>query len=129
MLISTLQQAQFEKYYHTEPQRFLFLPPVITLFRVAPVNAADQRTSLRATLQVADNEFIILMVGSGFKTKGLDRALIALSALAVSLQARCRLLVVGQDNPDKFIALAKKLKIESHVEFLGGRSDIPQLML
>lgn len=129
MLISILQQAQFEKYYHTEPHRFHLLPPGIAKDRIAPENASDLRARTRKALHIAENDLTILMVGSGFKTKGLDRALLAFSTLPDDLKRRSHLLVVGQDNPKKFAALAKKLKMDDRVQFLGGRSDVPQLML
>ena len=49
------------------------------------------------------------MIGSGFITKGLDRALIAMGALSQSLLDRTRLIVIGQDNPGSFNRMALKL--------------------
>ena len=37
-------------------------------------------------------------------------------------------LVVGQDNPNKYLQLAKKLGIENRVRFYSGRDDIPDFL-
>ena len=37
-------------------------------------------------------------------------------------------MVVGQDNPSKFINLSRQLGIEKNVQFFGGRDDVPALM-
>jgi UDP-glucose:(heptosyl)LPS alpha-1,3-glucosyltransferase len=34
-------------------------------------------------------------------------------------------MVIGQDKPDAFIQLAKKLGVEKNIRFLSGRDDIP----
>jgi UDP-glucose:(heptosyl)LPS alpha-1,3-glucosyltransferase len=40
-----------------------------------------------------------------------------------------RLLVVGQDKETRFRRLAIRLNVAKQVEFLGGRDDIPDLLL
>lgn len=129
MLISKQQLPEYQSHYQTEAERFHLLPPGIAKDRIAPENAADIRASLRKAYQIAEHQFLLLMVGSGFKTKGLDRALFALSALPSALKARCQLFVIGQDNPQTFLKLAKKLGIKEQVHFLGGRNDVPQFLL
>lgn len=129
LLISALQQAAFEQHYQTEATRFHLLPPGIAKDRIAPSNAAEIRLDKRKLLKLHEQDLLILMVGSGFKTKGLDRALIAFSALPAALKTRCHLFVVGQDQTHQFKTLAKKLKIAERVQFLGGRPDVSQLML
>jgi UDP-glucose:(heptosyl)LPS alpha-1,3-glucosyltransferase len=129
MLISALQEKEFRKYYDTEPERFHLLPPGIAKDRIAPVNASDIRYAMRKSHQIAENDFLLLMLGSGFKTKGVDRAVIALAALPSALRARCHLFVIGQDDPKPFATLAARLQVGTQVNFLGGRSDVPDFLL
>jgi UDP-glucose:(heptosyl)LPS alpha-1,3-glucosyltransferase len=129
MLISPLQQIEYESCYQTESNRFHLLPPGIAKDRIAPINAADIRNATRHAYQIQPDEKLLLMVGSGFKTKGLDRSLRALAALPQALQTHCRLFVIGHDKPDRFAHLAKKLGIADRVAFLGGRSDVPDFLL
>ncbi|MFZ2314319.1 MAG: glycosyltransferase family 4 protein [Gammaproteobacteria bacterium] len=129
MLISSLQQPVFIHHYHTEKERFHLLPPGIAKDRIAPPNAPAIRRKLRDTLNIPQDDFILLMVGSGFKTKGLDRAILGLASLPQALKAKCHFLIVGQDNPDRFKKLAKTLQVEQYIQFLGGRPDVPDFLL
>jgi UDP-glucose:(heptosyl)LPS alpha-1,3-glucosyltransferase len=71
-----------------------------------------------------------LLVGSGFITKGLDRAIRAVASLQGNPPGRdVRLLVVGQDRDDRFRRLGRRLGIQDRISFLGGRDDIPELLL
>jgi UDP-glucose:(heptosyl)LPS alpha-1,3-glucosyltransferase len=70
-----------------------------------------------------------LLVGSGFRVKGVDRAIDALSALPTALRARTRLLVIGQNRAGEFIQQARRLGVADRVHFLGGRLDVPDWLL
>jgi UDP-glucose:(heptosyl)LPS alpha-1,3-glucosyltransferase len=109
--------------------QFELLPPGIAKDRRAPSNAAEIRNKVREKLAVQSNEFLLLLVGSGFKTKGLDRVLLAFAALPDELRNRSYVYVVGEDNPESFKREAKKLGISSRVKFLGGRNDVADLLL
>lgn len=128
LLIAANQQAEFEKFYQTEANRFFILPPGISRDRQAPSNACDIRAKLRAEFNITHGHFI-LMVGSGFKTKGLDRAILALAALPEKELAKACLFVIGQDNANAFISLADRLGIKEKVIFLGGRPDVAKFLL
>ncbi len=129
LLLSSLQQKEYQHYYHTEAERFHLLPPGIAPDRLAPANAAAIRTEMRQRFHIPADHWLLLMVGSGFKTKGLDRAIHGLAALPSELRARCHLFVVGQDNPAAFQQLAERLKVAGQIQFLGGRPDVPQILL
>lgn len=128
LLLAEQEQAQFMRYYHTQPARFRCLPPDITPDRKFPPNAAEERNTLRRELNIAESDSIILMIGSGFKTKGVDRALRALAALPDAVREKSHLLIIGQDNPKAFLRLAQRLQIASQVKFLGGRPDVPRFL-
>lgn len=129
LLLSPSQKSEFIKYYETPKNRFHLLPPGIAKDRIAPFNAKEIRQVVRKEFHSSENDFFLLMIGSGFKTKGLDRILIGLASLPLSIKKRTQLAVVGKDRPTFFQKLAKKLRIENHIHFLGGRDDIPDLLL
>lgn len=127
-LISAAEQAHFQHYYQTQNERFHLLPPGISRDRIAAVNGGQIRQKIRTQFHVPDNGRLILLVGSGFKTKGLDRALIAFASLPEKLKSESRFFIIGQDDATPFLKLAKKLNIQEQIHFLGARSDIPDLM-
>jgi UDP-glucose:(heptosyl)LPS alpha-1,3-glucosyltransferase len=129
LLISPVQQADFSHYYGTPRERFYLLPPGIAKDRIAQSNAADIRKSMRNSLHVSTDEFLLLLIGSGFKTKGLDRALLSIASLPIALREKTRFFIVGKDNPTRFIKQAKKYGMINRIHFLGGRNDVPQLLL
>lgn len=129
LTLTEQQQREFMKYYQTPEERFHLLPPGISKDRLAPDNAEKIRNLLRSTYHIQANEFLLLMVGSGFKTKGLDRVLLGLASLPENLKHRSRLLVLGKDRIAAFQRQATKLGIADKVNFLGGRDDVSQFML
>lgn len=129
LLLTPGQQPVFERYYNTEPERFFLLPPGIPKDRCRPENADKVRSAKRVELGVDDSEIMILQIGSGFATKGVDRSIRAVAALPAAWRSKTTLFIVGSDNPKKYQKLTKKLHIEDRVKFLGGRNDVPSLLL
>lgn len=129
LMISAVQQPLFVQHYHTPLQRFHLLPPGIAQDRRAPANAAEIRAEFRREFKLADDDLLLVQIGSGFKTKGLDRSLKALAALPRELKKRTRLIAIGQDDPRAFQLQAKALGVSDQVDILKGRSDIPRFLL
>lgn len=129
LMISQVQQPFFEKHYATPKSRFHLLPPGIALDRRAPPDAAAIRARFRAEFGLRDDDLLLLQVGSGFKTKGLDRSLQALAHLSDDLRARTRLIAIGQDEPSQFKRMAASLGLAGQVDILAGRDDIPRFLL
>ena len=128
LLISAREQEIFSDIYHTPPSRMTLLPPGIQKDRLAGDNYQQLRQAKRQELGLDDNEQMLLMVGSGFKTKGLDRSLKAIAALPDELRQQVRLYVVGQDNIKPFQRMAVSLGLDKQFNFLGGRDDVAQLL-
>ena len=129
LMISEVQQPLFIKHYDTPLERFHLLPPGIALDRRAPANAAEIRAEFRREFNLADDDLLLVQIGSGFKTKGVDRSLKALAALPGELKKRTKLFVIGQDDPKVFQLQSATLGLGDHVQFLKGRSDIPRFLL
>jgi len=129
LMISEVQQPLFVKHYATPAARFHLLPPGIAADRRAPANAAEIRAAFRQEFKLAEYDLLLVQIGSGFKTKGLDRSLKALAALPADLRKRTRLIVIGQDDPKPFLLQIKALGISDNVQILKGRSDIPRFLL
>ncbi len=130
LLLSASEQHKFERHYHTPTERLHLLPPGVTPDRRRPADAVSRRAATRHSLGLAHDVHTLLFVGSGFVTKGLDRAIRALAALRAAHPGRkLRLLVAGQDGAGRFALLARRQQLQDQVTFLGGRDDIPDLML
>lgn len=129
LMISAVQQPLFVKHYGTPAQRFHLLPPGISPDRRAPPDAPAVRAAFRDEFGLGERDLLLLQVGSGFKTKGLDRSLKALAALPEPLKSRTRLIAIGQDAAGPFILQAASLGLGERFTVLEGRSDIPRFLL
>lgn len=129
LLISETERVKFERHYDTVAPRMHMLPPGVSRDRRVTDDAPQRRKVLRQDLGLESQELTLLFVGSGFITKGLDRAIQTLANIREDQPSiRVRLLVVGQDKPRRFRRLAKRLGVIDAVSFLGGRDDIPDLL-
>ncbi len=129
LMISEVQQPLFVKHYGTQAERFHLLPPGISQDRRAPANAAGVRAEFRREFGLEEDDLLLVQIGSGFKTKGLDRSLKALAALPKALRRRTRLIAIGQDDPKPFLLQIAALGLNDQVQILKGRSDIPRFLL
>jgi len=130
LLISDTERAKFESHYDTQAERMHMLPPGISRDRCAPDDATERRRAIRSILDIDSDEHVLLFVGSGFIKKGLNRAIQSVANIReVQPNVRLRLLVVGQDKQRRFQKLAKRLGVRDAIQFLGGRDDIPELLL
>jgi UDP-glucose:(heptosyl)LPS alpha-1,3-glucosyltransferase len=129
LMISDLQKPIFQNFYHTQSERLHMLPPGIARDRIAPENADEIRADFRREFNVAGDEKILLMVGSGFKTKGVDRSVNAWARLPIALRNKTRLFVIGQDNPKSILRQVKKLGLRGQFTVFAGRDDVPRFLL
>jgi len=128
LILSPRQRTAFEKYYPGCEPRLHQVPPGISLDRRVDTIDKGMGTQLRTELGLALNTKLLLQVGSGFRVKGVDRALRAMAALPKPQLENCHYLLIGQDNPDRYLRLAKKLGIAEQFTVLPGRDDIPRFL-
>lgn len=114
LILNPTHIDDFREIYKTPKKRFTLLTPGINEDRQRPLNQADIRATFRKSHDIHADEKIILMVGSDFKRKGLDRALLALDALPYDTKDSTRLWVVGQGEPIS----------HPRVTYWGPRKDI-----
>ena len=130
LLISASEQRKFEHHYHTPAARMHLLPPGVAPDRRRPADALARRAAARHMLGLKHDVYTLLFIGSGFITKGLDRAIRGVASLrAAEPELRLQLLVAGQDGAGRFALLARRQQVQEQVTFLGGREDIADLLL
>lgn len=123
MLLSDQEIPAIQRLYGTPDRRFHILPPGVDHDRLAPDDYLQQRLDFRRHLKISDSQKMLLMVGSGFRTKGVDRALDTMASLPEPHRQNCVLFIVGRDNSAPFERQARQLGLESQVRFMGGRDD------
>lgn len=126
--ISNAEQKHYMECYGTPENRFHPVPPGIARDRLTAAGLPEIRAKFRKEFQLSPETPLILMVGSGYKTKGVDRAIRALAALPGPVRAAARLMIVGKGTPGSYRRLAKRLKVGKQVDFMGERNDVPRFL-
>jgi UDP-glucose:(heptosyl)LPS alpha-1,3-glucosyltransferase len=128
LLLSPLQRAQYLCHYATAAARLVDLPPGIKREHCAGPDATALRADFRREFGVNDDELVVLQVGSGFRTKGVPRALIALATLPPELQQRVRYFLVGRDDPKPWMQRAAAVGLAERTSIIGGVGGIARYM-
>jgi UDP-glucose:(heptosyl)LPS alpha-1,3-glucosyltransferase len=129
LLLTPQQIEEFTRHYKTDSDRLILLPPGIKKDRMAGTDAPVKRRQMRHELSIPPNDLLLLQIGSSFKTKGLNRSLLAFAALPIELRRRTWFFAVGEDAPDKYIKEAQRLGVEKHFKIISGSSQVPELLL
>ncbi|MBN4053880.1 glycosyltransferase family 4 protein [Haliea sp. AH-315-K21] len=129
LLLTPQQREEFIRHYQTEKERLILLPPGIKKDRKAESDAPIKRRRMRHELLVAQDELLLLQIGSSFKTKGLIRSMLAFAALPEALRKQTRFVVVGEDAPEKYLKEALRLGIEKRFKIINGSNQVPELLL
>ncbi|MEX0700881.1 MAG: glycosyltransferase family 4 protein [Planctomycetales bacterium] len=129
LLLSEVEKPKFESYYGTPDERFHVLPPGLVPDRLAPPNAEEVRARTRRRHGLVEDDLLLMMIGSGFHTKGLDRSLRAIAHLPERLRRRARLFVIGRGKTGPFLRLARRLGVADRIHLLGGRHDVLPFLL
>jgi UDP-glucose:(heptosyl)LPS alpha-1,3-glucosyltransferase len=124
LVLTESEVPRYQEFYGTEQERFHLLPPGIARREFSSSHQREMRARIRAQHGWSDDEQLLLLVGSGFRVKGLDRAIRSFAALPASLRKRSQFVVIGQNRPTEFAVLAKRLRVHDRVHFLGGRNDV-----
>jgi len=103
---------------YNRTQNIVVIPPGVDTELFHPDVIVKERAAARNRIQAADNELVIIFVGSAFKRKGLDRLFPAISN-------GMRLLVVGSgENLRPYKRKVKQYGIERQVQFVGRADDV-----
>ena len=124
MMISQPELENFTRLYNTPAERIHLLPPGIDRRLAANPFSDDEKKTFRADLDIAADDLMLLTVGSGFRTKGVDRAIAALAALPTSIKEKFKYVIVGRGKQKAFRKIAARAALADNVVFTGGRNDI-----
>jgi UDP-glucose:(heptosyl)LPS alpha-1,3-glucosyltransferase len=120
--LSDQQRRPFIGHYGSNAARIRIAPPTIARAKHQPESrSAERRASTRRTLGISATASVWLSLVLAPKTKGLDR-----TVQALALCDGAHLLIGGLQASDRnarsIVALAKQLKVEDRIHWLGYQS-------
>ncbi|MBU0909763.1 MAG: glycosyltransferase family 4 protein [Proteobacteria bacterium] len=125
IMLSEQEKDIYQTIYGTPENRFHIVPPGVDKERIKAFITEENREKVRAQLGLSPQDNFLLMIGSHFHTKGVDRSIHALAALPPALKNATYLFIIGKGKEKSYLQLAQKLGITDHVRFLGTREDVP----
>jgi UDP-glucose:(heptosyl)LPS alpha-1,3-glucosyltransferase len=129
LVLTEKEIRNYENFYGTKRERFHVLPPGIERRAFSPEQQRAARKRIRRENHWSAGDQLLLLVGSGFRVKGLDRAIHSLAALKPEIRQRTRLVVIGQNRSTEFELQARREGVHDRVHFLGGRNDVFEFLL
>ena len=128
LYLTESQKDEYVSVYGTPEERFHYLPPGIDKERIRFSMGGPSRQEVRAEFNLHNDHKLLLMVGSDFSRKGVERAIKALASLPQQRRAKTHLFVIGKGRPRPLKKLAAQLGVEEMIRFLGGRQDVPRFL-
>lgn len=125
IIVSEKEKINYQSVYNTQENRFHTVPPGIDKDYIRSALGIDGRNDIRNKLGLNEKDTFLLMIGSHFHTKGVDRSIHALASLPLPMRKLTYLFIIGKGKEKPYIKLAKKTGVQNNVRFLGSRSDIP----
>lgn len=129
LLLAPSEQDKFVHHYQTPRDRFYQLPPGIGKDRILLEDPGAVRGAFRHEFNISDNNFLLLMVGTHLKGKGLDRTLRALRSLPSHLRQKTKFITVGESRIGSIRRLTSSMNLNGQIKILPARVDILRFMV
>jgi glycosyltransferase involved in cell wall biosynthesis len=121
IILTAPQTAAEIRSFFGRDEKFPVLPPGIDHTAFNSAKRQDLRESARKTLNLADGQFTLLLIGNDWRKKGLGTLLESLRQLD---DLPVSLLVVGRDDPGPFLSEIRATALDGRVRFLPPRADV-----
>jgi len=125
ILLPKKEKNTYQSIYGTCEKRFHLVPPGVNKKHICSCLDTETRKKIRVNLGLSEKDNFLLMIGSHFHTKGVDRSIKALASLPLSLRKSTYLFIIGKGIEEPYRLLAQMLGIADNIKFLGTRDDVP----
>jgi len=122
--ISKKENEIYKSIYKTPDNKFIFIPPYID----KKFFIESKNKFFFSSKYFKNNNKLLIFIGSGFKTKGLDRAIIAFSSLPLKIRKNFNFAIFGKDNEKKYRKIIARYGLEDSINIFHGHDNVPLLM-
>jgi len=117
--VSSLLASQLKQYF--QRQDVVVIPNAVDSSKFTSEARQLQRSLSRRSFSYSDSDFVLLLIGNDWKTKGLPALLKAVGKLH---DLPLQVLVVGADDPGLYASLLSELKLRDTVRFERPDPDV-----
>jgi len=128
LALSHIQKDIYMREYDTHESRFFPIPPGIDKKKIRDIINLGRRKEFRQAFSVNKDEYMLLMIGSDFKRKGVVRSLEAISVLPDEIREKTKLFVLGRGKEGYVMNRAISLGIENCIFLQGGVDNVPEYL-
>ncbi|MGH8703239.1 MAG: glycosyltransferase family 4 protein [Burkholderiales bacterium] len=119
--ISGMGSEEVRRHYKVPEDRIEVIYPGVDVDKFHPQLASEQRKSVRISLGIPEDAYVLVYAGSGFERKGVAPALRAVARSGLA----CHLLILGRDKrARRYRKLAQRLGLAERAHFLGAQGDV-----
>ena len=122
--LSNQEKKNFQEQYGTPDSKFYYAPPGVNREKISKEISTENRRKIRERLGVGEQDNLLLMIGSNFRTKGVDRSILALASLPAALRQSTFLVVVGKGKIPKYQKIADKCGVGERLRFMGAQDNV-----
>jgi glycosyltransferase involved in cell wall biosynthesis len=119
--VSTLIARKLEAYFGVSG--VTVISNAVDTHRFTPQSRRAKREDSRKGLGIREDEFVILLIGNDWKNKGLE---VLLHAIALLRDLPIRLLIVGEDAPERYAKFVQSMRLQKVIDFLLPSPDVLQ---
>ena len=114
--LSNNEKDIYQRTYGTLDERFHYAPPGVDKNWICSFLSSEHRQKIRSELQLRTNHIFLLMIGSNFLTKGVDRSIQAIASLPQHLQKLTFLFVIVKGDQKDADLVSQILKFSRKSE-------------
>ncbi|MBN1571735.1 MAG: glycosyltransferase family 4 protein [Deltaproteobacteria bacterium] len=128
--IAEMVKRDIVKYHNVDEKKIEVVYNGVDMGRFSTKKRELYRAGERERLGIGEDEIIILLVSNNFRLKGVLPAIELLPVLrerAGEGRGKFRLMVVGRDNPRRYLRVARRLEVDELVRFIDYVPDLVPL--
>lgn len=113
--ISDIVKQEVLKYYKIPQEKIHVIHSGVDIKEFDPKHKSKFSQEIKEKYSIKD-ELVLLFIGNPFQRKGLQYLI---EAMPLMNEKKVKLLILGRDDPRKYLDVARKLKIEDKLIFVG----------
>lgn len=123
LCLSSAMQQIAEQHYNLRDGQSHVLINGVDLTRYDPAARAEDRDLVRTSYGIGSGDVVALLMANNYRLKGLKQAMMTLKRLLQSGHKKAKLVVVGKEPVEPYLAMGKRMGLADHLVMAGPTTD------